>query len=279
LLGEILGHPACSYTDLEAGLTTVTSFLGSKDVWSETTRKKLRAHLRRINDCGLFVGRGQISFRKVQSQDWAQAWKHHFKPFRIGSALLVRPSWSRLRTPGGQRVVVLDPGLSFGTGHHPTTRFCLEQLVTHRRSDQRQSFLDLGTGSGILAIAAAKVGYAPVLALDFDRDAVAIARDNARRNRIAGRIVFRRRDISKLALRVSTRYSVVCANLIAPLLFSQRARILAHLDKGGLLVLAGILESEFKSVRAAYEAEGLKMATWRVEKEWCSGSFAAEIDS
>jgi ribosomal protein L11 methyltransferase len=148
--------------------------------------------------------------------------------------------------------------------------------VARRSLESRQSFLDLGTGSGILAIAAAKLGYAPVLALDFDRDAVRIARDNARRNHLTGRIEFQQQDITRLALVPAKRYSVICANLITPLLLSQQARILAQLESGGLLVLAGILTTEFESVRKAYGAEGLRLLARRVEQEWCSGSFAVE---
>jgi len=273
LITEMLGRPVSSYTHVESNLTTVTSFLDSKRLWSETTRHKLRAELNRIRNCGLSIAPDRISFRKIRARDWAQAWKHHFKPIRVGTELVVRPSWKRLRVRKGQKVVVLDPGLSFGTGHHPTTRFCLQQLVAHRGLRGNRSFLDLGTGSGILAIAAAKLGFAAVLALDVDPDAVVIARENARRNGLAGKIVFQRQDIATLPRRASRRYSVICANLLTPLLLLQRARILAQLEKGGVLILAGILKSEFETIKAAYTSEELRLVAKRVEREWCSGSF------
>jgi ribosomal protein L11 methyltransferase len=270
---EILGCPVSSYSDAESSLTTVTAFLDSKQVWSEKLRPRLRVELKRIVNCGLSIAPARISFRKIQPRDWAQSWKHHFKPIRIGTALVVRPSWRRLRAHRGQSVVVLDPGLSFGTGHHPTTRFCLEQLVAHRNVHQHRSFLDLGTGSGILAIAAAKLGFDPVVALDFDPDAVAIARENARRNRVAGKIVFQHKDIAKLSTRPSRRYSVICANLLTPLLLSQRERILAQLEVGGVLILAGILNTEFKTIQTACTSKSLRLVASRVEREWCSGAF------
>src|SRR5439155_23112501 len=115
-----------------------------------------------------------------------------------GLALLLKPSWSRCRARRGQAVVVLDPGLSFGTGQHPTTRFCLEQIVARRTQDRGQSFLDMGTGSGILAIAAAKLGYHPVAAFDVDAHAVRIARANARKNGVADTLHPRRQDLRQL---------------------------------------------------------------------------------
>jgi ribosomal protein L11 methyltransferase len=273
LMTELSGCAASSYTDAESSRTTVTAFLDSARLWSETMRRKLRAELKRIGNCGLSISPGKISFRKIKSRDWAHSWKHHFKPIRIGIALVVRPSWKRLRARKGQSVVVIDPGLSFGTGHHPTTRFCLEQLVAHRGLHEHRSFLDLGTGSGILAIAAAKLGFAPIMALDVDPDAVAIARGNARRNGLAGKIAFQRKDIAKLPMRNSRHYTIICANLIAPLLISQQARILAQLEEGGVLILAGILNAEFKTIKAAYTSQGLRLVASRVEREWCSGAF------
>src|ERR1019366_8464695 len=159
---------------------------------------------------GLDIGPGRISLLGVSREDWAESWKLHFKPLLIGSALLLKPSWSRRRPGKGQAVVVLDPGLSFGTGRHPTTAFCLRQLVARRRSGESQSCLDIGTGSGILAIAAAKLGYAPVDAFDFDPEAVRIARANARRNGVAARIRFQRRDLTKLPRRSARQYSLIC---------------------------------------------------------------------
>lgn len=274
LLSQILNQPVSSYTHLETQVTAVTCFLKSRKLWPISSRRKLSAGLQRIRDCGLLVGRGRVLLRKLRSRDWAEAWKHHFKPLCVGSALVIRPSWSRMPPRSSRRVVVLDPGLSFGTGQHPTTRFCLQALVAGRSRSHRQSFLDLGTGSGILAIAAAKLGYSPVWALDFDPSSIAVAQANARRNRVLNRIRFKQQDVTQLSLRPSRRYSLICANLITPLLLAQRWQIVAQLERPGALILAGILKREFGSVQAAYEGAGLKLMKKRVEKEWCSGSFS-----
>jgi len=171
-------------------------------------------------------------------------------------------------------VVVLDPGLSFGTGHHPTTAFCLRQLVTRRRKCEPGSCLDVGTGSGILAIAAARLGYSPVDALDCDPESIRIARANARRNGVSTGIRFHRQDLTKLSRRSMQKYSVVCANLVSNLLIAERERILTCLHPDGTLVAAGILRTEFELVQEAFESAGLRLTTSRSQDEWRSGAFA-----
>lgn len=277
--GRRLSQPAVSYTDIESGLTSVTAFFDSRAVFTSSLRRELAAEVRRIAACGLSIGPGRIVFQKVRSRDWAQSWKRHFQPFQVGSRLLVRPGWSRRQAGRNQRVVILNPGLSFGTGQHPTTRFCLEQLVRHRDSPRPRSCLDLGTGSGILAITAAKLGYSPVRALDFDPEAIAVAQANARRNQVEPKIEFKRQSINRLPLKSGRRFSVICANLLTPLLLSERGRILAQLEPNGLLVLAGILAVEFASVRAAYESAGLRLEASRAQQEWRSGAFRDGSDA
>ena len=153
-------------------------------------------------------------------------------------------------------------GLSFGTGQHPTTRFCLEELVAARRKKVAQSFLDMGTGSGILAIAALKLGYRPVEAFDFDPDAVRVAQDNARVNSV--RLAVHHRDLTRLPVRSAKRFDIVCANLIYDLLIQERRRILHRIAMDGTLVLAGILQEQFAAVRESYEAEGMILMEKRI---------------
>jgi ribosomal protein L11 methyltransferase len=215
--------------------------------------------------------------RRVKDENWAESWKRHFKPIAVGRLLLIKPSWSKCRARHGQAVVVLDPGLSFGTGQHATTGFCLRELARRRRAGTRQSFLDMGTGSGILAIAAAKLGYEPVAAFDFDPDAVRIAQANARRNRVGKRLRVARLDVTKLPARVTRTFDMVCANLIASLLIEESHRITARVAPGGCLVLAGILDAQFAQVRRHYERAGWRLLRARREKEWRSGTFAREM--
>jgi len=273
LLGTVFCQPACSYTDAETRQVTVSVYLPQRPPRAVAASRELALGLERIARDGLDIGAGRVSMKSIRREDWAESWKRHFKPLLIGSALLIKPSWSRRRPLKGQAMVVLDPGLSFGTGRHPTTAFCLRQLTALRRRGEAPSCLDIGSGSGILAIAAAKLGYRPVVALDCDPDSIRIARDNARRNGVFAGIRILCQDLTKLPRRSVRKYSVVCANLISTLLIAERERILAYLHPDGTLVAAGILKAEFEQVREAFESAGLRLTTSRSQNEWRSGAF------
>ena len=113
-----------------------------------TIRKEILDGLKRITNCGLKIGSGKVTMAKVRREDWAESWKRHFKPIEIGNALLVKPSWSKKHPRRNQAVVMLDPGLSFGTGQHPTTAFCLHELARCGQFKTRRSFLDMGPVRG-----------------------------------------------------------------------------------------------------------------------------------
>lgn len=272
LMSGLFRQPASVFEDVEAGTMAASVYLPGAAGLSASRRARLREGLKRIRSFGLELGAARISVRRLAREDWAESWKRHFKPILIGSELLVKPSWSPRRALPGQAVVVLDPGLSFGTGQHPTTRFCLEQIVASRPGTRPRSLLDMGTGSGILAIAAAKLGYGPVEAFDFDPAAVRIARANATLNHIQRRVTFHQQDLTRRPFS-GQKFDVVCANLLYDLLLSQRRRIVANVRKGGLLVLAGILGSQFPAVAKAYVEGGLTLEAHRRENEWESGAF------
>jgi ribosomal protein L11 methyltransferase len=273
LAGTLLGQPAAAYFNVESGVSIVSVYFSDRKLWSRPRRQQLTAGLQAIQDYGVATKPGDIEFAKVKREDWAESWKKHFQPMEIGDALLIKPSWSKKRPRKNQAVVVLDPGLSFGTGQHATTSFCLAEIVRCRQPDARRAMLDIGTGSGILAIAAARLGYRPVHAFDFDHEAVRIARANARVNGLENRLRITHGDVAKLSTRVSEQYDLVCANLISNLLIAERLRIVNRLAPGGTLVLAGILAAEFSEVQTAFERSGLRLIESRLEKEWRSGSF------
>ncbi len=273
LLSAGLGQPASSYFNLETGASTVTVYCEQRPAFFQKVREKILAGLRQIKNCGLEIGSGKVTLAKVQREDWAESWKRHFKPIVIGDALLVKPSWSKKLPHKNQAVIVLDPGLSFGTGQHPTTAFCLRALARHRKMGVGRSFLDMGTGSGILAIAAVKLGYSPVYAFDFDPEAVRVACANARVNDVHKNLRIVRKDVRKLPVHPARQYDLICANLISTLLISERRRMVAQLNRGGTLVLAGILKSEFAQVQKVFEELGLKLVARKAQNEWCSGSF------
>jgi len=278
LLSRVLGQPASVHHDLRSGRRRVMAFLPAGRSVARAQLADMRSGLAALGALGIDASPGRITVRRVRREDWAHSWKRHFPPLVFGDALLVKPAWSRRRPRAGQAVVVVDPGLSFGTGQHATTAFCLGALVqsVHRmaRGADSRSMLDIGTGSGILAIAAAKLGFAPVEAFDFDPQAVRIARENVRRNRARRRVSVRRTDLTRLPRRSRRRFDVVCANLTADLLCEEAPRIIARLKPEGWLVLAGVLDSQFAAVRRHYERAGLRLVRSRRQGEWRSGVFA-----
>jgi ribosomal protein L11 methyltransferase len=272
LLEAAFQVPAAVYHDLRTGKQTVSIYPSRLRLAPQKARAALGRALGR-----LFPERAGIVIKKLPRENWAESWKRYFKPLEIGRALLIKPCWSRRRARPGQRVVRLDPGLSFGTGHHPTTLFCLGQLAACRRPGCAQSFLDIGSGSGILAIAAAKLGYAPVQALDFDPQAIRVSRANARANRVQDCVRPRRQDLARLPARSRRRWDVIGANLTADLLASQAEKIRARLKPGGQLIVAGILRTEFRLIREKFLTFGLTLAENEVKEDWHSGRFDSPV--
>jgi ribosomal protein L11 methyltransferase len=273
MMERVFALPPSVYAREGTRTSRVSVFCEGQSTWTSGRRKALVRELNQIEACGLRAGPAEIAVKKLRPVDWAEAWKRHFRPIEVGPTLLVKPSWSNRRPRNGQAVVVLDPGLSFGTGQHPTTLFCLQQLVENRVSSRPQSLLDIGTGSGILAIAAAKLGYAPVDAFDCDPEAIRISRLNAVKNQVQGRISLRHEDLTKLPLNSPGRYNFVCANLIFDLLLEESQRIVDRLAPEGTLILAGILGNQFDKVRRHYQGKGLKFVKDLADDEWRSGSF------
>ena len=288
LLDTVLGEPASSHFNVETRVSVISVFGSEKMILAGG--EAVANGLKRIKSCGLDIGAGNIKIARVRREDWAESWKRHFKAIEIGDELLIKPSWIKRKPRKNQKLVILDPGLSFGTGQHATTSFCLHQIVAaagrppqiptkarnaalFRGAATTKSFLDIGTGSGILAIAAVKLGYKPVRAFDFDPECVRVAAANARVNQVRGKLKITRDDATKLPLRPSKQYDLVCANLISNLLIAERRRIVAQVNRGGMLVLAGILKSEFPEVQSAFESLGLRLVAAKNEKEWRSGSF------
>jgi len=197
----------------------------------------------------------------VPARDWGEEWKRGLGPVSVGRVFL-RPSWVEARPPPGAAEVVLDPGMAFGTGTHPTTGLCLEAVDAFLAARPGASVLDVGTGSGILAIAAAKLGAGRVVGIDDDPVAVEVARENAERN---GAAVDVRIDPAG-ALR--GRFDLVVANILANVLVALAPAIAARTAPGGEVVLAGVLAPQEGEVADAYRRQGLSPLPGARREEW-----------
>jgi len=208
-------------------------------------------------------------FREIQEDDWAEGWKQYFSSFRVGP-LLIRPSWETDSPADGDLVMQIDPGMAFGTGTHATTRLCLEALQRELAARSAPAtVLDVGTGSGILAIAAAKLGAARVTACDIDPEACRIARENAGINGVESRLDFTTLPIEEL----TGRYDIVLANILAEENIRLARSLHDHLADGGLLVLSGILAEKQQIVARAFSALGLHGPELARTEEWVALSF------
>jgi ribosomal protein L11 methyltransferase len=275
ILVSVWQRSVSTYADLESGCSESCVYLDQTPrAWIPLQRELVR-RIQELSSFGLVTGSIEVTLHRLAANSWLTSWKKHFRPLEIGSAVLVKPGWSKKRPKPGQVTVLIDPGLSFGTGQHPTTEFCLRRLAALPRipGSPPPSLLDIGTGSGILAIAAAKLGFAPVHAFDFDPDSISVASKNAKRNRVLPRIQFWQQDVRTLPLRPRKLFTMVCANLLADLLLANRDRLIKQVEIGGSLVIAGILEQEFEKVSKSYADAGMTLVSRASKGEWCSGHF------
>jgi ribosomal protein L11 methyltransferase len=207
---------------------------------------------------------GELRTRVVDEADWASSWKTQFPVMRLGRRFVIRPSWRRHRGVGEEVVIALDPGMAFGTGLHPTTRLCLAAVEALADRGPLGRVLDLGSGSGILSVAAARLGAEHVLALDVDPIAVEATAANARRNRVARRVRVRHGSIPS----GESGFDLVLANLIALLLVELAPVLAGELRRGGTLLASGIFRDREAEVRAAFAAAGLDVSGRRAEEDW-----------
>ena len=209
---------------------------------------------------------GDLTTRTVHEADWAEAWKAHFPVMRIGRRIVIKPTWREHEAAADDVVLDLDPGMAFGTGLHPTTRLCLAGIesAADRGLLDGARILDVGCGSGILAIAAAKLGAASVLGVDTDPIAIEATLANADRNRLAGVITAHDGSLPS----GEPAHDLVLANLIASVLIALAAPLHAELRPGGTVLASGIFIDREAEVRSAFGAVGLATAARTAEGDW-----------
>ena len=236
-----------------------------------------RALRRRIRALPLSAPLPPLRYARVRQADWAEEWKRFFHTQHVGRRIVVRPSWEDYDAAADEVVLQLDPGSAFGTGQHPTTRLCLAAIEAHLRPGDR--VLDLGAGSGVLAIAAAMLGAGSVRALDIDAETVPVALANAAANSVA--IEAAAGTLDDWPRGWGTRrasYDLIAANISARVLEPAIPAIAALLRAGGRSILSGFLEAAAPRIEASVHAAGLTVVASGVEGEWRS-IVAARPDS
>ena len=281
-VSEILGRVASGGTSVEPAFELVDEGLGARldpsrpaTVRAYVPARDRAAADRAVAEVAEALGHlqafglrpiGELRTRIVREADWADAWKAYFPVMRIGRRVVIRPTWRRHRRAPDDVVLALDPGMAFGTGLHPTTRLCLAALeaVADRGALADARVLDVGCGSGILAIAALKLGAATALGVDTDPIAIEASVANARRNALVRRLRAREGSLPT----GEPAFDVVLANLIAGLLVALAAGLRDEVRPGGVLVASGIFVDREAEVVAAFERVRLAIVDRRAEGDW-----------
>ncbi len=236
------------------------------DARADAARQQLREALWHL---GRLYPMPEPTFAVVKEEDWAEAWKRHYHPLRLGRRLYIRPQWTTLPDPRPDDIVlVMDPGMAFGTGTHPTTQLCLIAVEEHLTARPAVDVLDLGCGSGILGIAALKLGAARVLALDTDELAVRATAQNAAYNEVSERLTVQQGSLE--TLRHSARhFDLLLVNILAKVIITLCDAGLGDvLRAGGAAVFSGIINEQADEVEAALRRAGLEPYRRRSQGDW-----------
>lgn len=224
----------------------------------------------RIAEIIYFMGRlypvPAPTFRKIDDEDWSTSWKENYQPFRIGKRLWIQPSWL---DPAGTNpddiMLTLDPGMAFGTGTHPTTQMCLQAL--ERYVEPNHALLDVGTGSGILSIAAAKLGAGQIVGVDTDPIAIRTAQENAEKNGVAEAMQLSEGELASVSQK---EWDLVVVNILAPviILLLTEHDLMGYVAPAGKLILSGIIDEQLDDVVAALKAAGGQVVEKFVVRDW-----------
>lgn len=227
-----------------------------------------------VKNGGGFVNFGTLETtkREVEGDDWLEIWKKHFRPIHIGQSVVVVPEWIDYAPEAGEIAVTLDSNMAFGTGEHETTAMCLKLLQEYLKEDS--VCIDVGCGSGILGIAAVKLGAKLAYLTDIDDIAVRSARHNALKNGVSDKTVISRSDLLNDS---EIKGDIMLANITAEILCRLAPSIPKNLKAGGVLILSGIIESRLSTVKEAFGAQGLILEKQLHEGEWFALAFKARL--
>ena len=250
------------------GLSQIKLYLEKEDA---AGLKKLQALIRQLKESGKKLGPLEMRVELLPQTDWEESWKENYPPQEVGDRFMVLPYWLADNDTEGRLPVILDPGLTFGTGAHPSTQMVMEEMA--RRFLPGANCLDLGSGSGILSIAALRLGAAAAVGVDIDPKAEDIARENAAYNGFAapqftaltGNVLADKGLMARLS---AGRYDLVLVNIVADVIISLAPVLPALLDKNSTLILSGILDVRLNDVLAALERAGLTVISTREKEEW-----------
>jgi ribosomal protein L11 methyltransferase len=237
------------------------------DVRLENRLSSLKTYIESLSQIFPELDAPELATEVITDPDWGEQWKKYFKPLRVSRNIVIKPTWERYTPQGHDIVIEIDPGMAFGTGQHASTRMCLEaleDLILTKRSPEPLNVLDVGTGTGILGIACAKLGAGRVLCVDIDPKATEIAQENIDINSVADRVSVTQREVSTL----KDTYDLIVANLTAKLLIKLKKPLTSLLRPGGYLILSGIIDQNRSDIETHFLHAPLLPSSSLSEKEW-----------
>ncbi len=248
----------------QGGPRTISAYLPAKEPIQDIKRK-VEAFLMDLSTIFPHMTTPTLNLTLLKEKDWSQGWKRFFQEEWVTDQLLIVPAWKRIPEISKGHVLIMDPGPAFGTGKHPTTRMCLRAMERAEKPSPWH-MLDVGTGSGILAIYAARLGAERILGIDIDPEAIRWARRNAELNRLSNRI-----EISGKALNeISEQFDLVAANLVYEEIMGLMFHLISVTKEGGTLILSGLLRDQVSDVVQAAQQKGLVVEGTDFMDEWCT---------
>jgi ribosomal protein L11 methyltransferase len=208
----------------------------------------------------------EVELVGVNEEDWANSWKQYYKPIKIGEKIVICPAWERYTPAEGEIVIRMDPGMAFGTGTHETTRLVIRLLEKYCRPGCRM--LDVGTGTGILAICASRLGAETCRAYDIDPTAVRVARENIKDSGLAN-VTCDQSDLLKQVSLEGGEYDLVCANIVADIIIRMTPDVGRYMKDDAILLASGIIAERCDDVVACFEANGFKIVEKLTDNDWC----------
>ncbi len=266
VFSESLMPPGADDFPETEGFEVINAFFPA-DVRSEKRIYTVRKYLKSLEEIFPEATAPSLETEIITDPDWGEQWKKYFKPIRVCKNIVVKPTWERYAPESRDIVVEIDPGMAFGTGQHASTRMCMEaieDIILKDRSITDWKVLDVGCGTGILGITAARMGAQDVVCVDNDPKATEIAAENAVINSVADRL----RIVNEDALRVKEQRNLIIANLTAKLLLKMRTHLVRLLMPGGYMIISGIIEPDIPAMEEHFIVAPLELQDKRTEKEW-----------
>lgn len=252
-----------SLIDLEQGVTVKGYIPQSVDLMEKVDL--IKTSINNLPEYGLDIGTGEVSTLEVNEEDWSTSWKKYYKPTKIGQNIVIKPTWEEYEAKEKEMVIEMDPGMAFGTGTHETTAMCVEKLEKYISNES--NVFDIGCGSGILSIVAAKLGARSVIGVDYDKVAVDVSKENISNNQVDDIVEIREGNLMNV---VTEKANIVLANIIADVIIILSKDIKSFLSDKGVFIASGIILDKVDEVKQKLIENGLEILEVETKGEWAA---------